>query len=393
MYQIEQITFLLFTSFILLFFSILLNLIRLMTPETYRGTGFWTGAFLLPMLIFFHIMYNINNLSNISIYFISFIYLISNMMLYRGWRYFYNDKINTSFYLTVILIFSAISIINFFTTFSSGMVIDSANIFILISLIAYLYRKYRNKHNYSSKTILALNITALVMRILPLATDIIQKRTLTAYRELQIIEGLSIPVQISLLMLAIYLAIMHKLRMDFKVIINEKEELLEQLELQSVTDSMTQIYNRRGFGKVIRYEFLQNKRRNTGFTITLCDIDFFKKVNDTHGHECGDIVIKKVAETISSCIRKQDTLARWGGEEFIILMLNCSTEQAADSVERIRSEIEALRIKYNEETVSFTMSFGISESSKHDEDYDRIIARADQKLYSAKESGRNCIVC
>ena len=194
-------------------------------------------------------------------------------------------------------------------------------------------------------------------------------------------------------MLAIYLAIMHKLRMDFKVIINEKEELLEQLELQSVTDPMTQIYNRRGFGKVIRYEFLQNKRRNTGFTITLCDIDFFKKVNDTHGHECGDIVIKKAAETISGCIRKQDTLARWGGEEFIILMLNCSTEQAADSVERIRSEIEALRIKYNDETVSFTMSFGISESSKHDEDYDRIIARADQKLYRAKESGRNCIVC
>ena len=393
MYQIDKPAILLFTTFLLLFFSILLNLIRLMTTEPYKGTAYWTGAFLLPMLIFFHIMHNIYSLSNISFYFITFIFLISNMMLYRGWRKFYQEKSKISFYLAVIIIFSAISIVNFATNLNSEIVMDTVNIFILFRLIIYLYRRYKAKHNYSSGIILALNITALLIRILPFLIDIIQTKTLRYYRELQLIEGLSIPVNISLLMLAIYLAIMNKLRIDFQVIIDEKEVLLEKLEHQTVTDPLTQIYNRRGFKKVISYEFIQNKRRNNGFTITLCDIDFFKRVNDTYGHECGDIVIKKTAEIISGNIREQDTAARWGGEEFIILMLNCSTEQAAVSVERIRTEIEKLKIKYHDNEVSFTMSFGISESSKDDEDFDRIIARADKKLYRAKESGRNCIIC
>ena len=393
MYQIGRLTILLFTTFLLLFFSILINLIRLMISEPYKGTAFWTGAFMIPMLIFFHIMHNINNLSNVSFYLITVIFLISNLMLYMGWEKFYQEKISLSFYLAVIIIFSGITVINFFTSFNSEIVVDAVNVFILFSLIIFLYRKYREKDNYSSGIIILLNITALFMRLLPFITDMIQSKTISFYRELQLIEELSIPIHLSLLMLAIYLAIMNKLRVDFKVIINEKEVLLEKLEYQTMTDPLTQINNRRGFQKVINYEFLQNKRRNTGFTITICDIDFFKKVNDTYGHECGDIVIRKAAETISSATREQDTVARWGGEEFIILMLNCSTEQAAVSVERIRSEIENLKIKYKDSTISFTMSFGISESRKDDEDINSIIIRADRKLYRAKESGRNCIIC
>ena len=393
MYQINSLTILLFTSFLLLFFSILLNLIRLMTTEPYKGTAFWTGAFIVPMLIFFHIIHNINKTADISFYFITVIFLISNLMLYQGWKYFYQDRSRTGFYLSVLFIFSVISIIKFFTAFNSEIVVDAANIFVLFSLIIYLFRKYRESNCYSCGIIVILNITALLMRLLPFATDIIQKNTVTDYRWLQLTAELSVPVHLSLLMLAIYLAIMNKMRVDFKTIISEKEVLLKQLERQTLTDPLTQINNRRGFQKVVSYEFLQNKRRNTGFTIAICDIDFFKRVNDTYGHECGDIVIKKAAETISSGTREQDTVARWGGEEFIILMLNCSTEQAAVSVERIRAEIEKLKIEYNGSEVSFTMSFGISESRKDDEDADRIIARADKKLYRAKESGRNCIIC
>ncbi len=393
MYQIERVSILLFTSFLLLFFSILLILIRLMTTESYRGTLHWTGAFLFPMLIVIHILKNILNLYNVSFYFITVVFFISNLLLFGGWKRFYEDKSSYKFYITVISVFGILTFLYRYSSVNYELMIDAVNIMILLRLIIYLNHKYRKKHTYASGMVLALNISALFLRLLPFIVLYIQRKTLIYYRTLQLIEDLSFPAQISMLMLAIYLAIMHKFRVDYMVIINEKEKLLEKLEHQAITDPLTAAYNRRGFEKIINYEFLQNKRRDKGFTVVICDIDHFKKVNDTYGHECGDIVIKEAVNTISRCIREQDTLARWGGEEFIILMLNSTTEQASASVERIRSEIEKLEIEYKSNTVRFTMSFGISESSKNDENYDQIIARADQKLYRAKESGRNCIIC
>ncbi|MDA3812065.1 MAG: GGDEF domain-containing protein [Spirochaetaceae bacterium] len=184
---------------------------------------------------------------------------------------------------------------------------------------------------------------------------------------------------------------MHKFKIDMTEDLIMKEVLLKKLEKLSLTDSMTDLNNRRGFYQFIDYEFKQIQRSRELFAVTLCDIDFFKKVNDSYGHDCGDYVIKEVAKAIKNNIREQDSLARWGGEEFLLLQ-KMNLEQAAVIVERIRQDIENLDFKYNGIHISITMSFGIAQMAFDDENYEKSIIDADRKLYIAKDSGRNCII-
>jgi diguanylate cyclase (GGDEF)-like protein len=122
------------------------------------------------------------------------------------------------------------------------------------------------------------------------------------------------------------------------------------------------------------------------------DIDLFKQFNDTHGHQAGDKLLKSVAHAAQRQLRSADVLARYGGDEFVILLSNSNTGEAQQAGERIRASIAAQRLEIDNVPMQITISLGIAECSAEIETVDQLVQRADRALYRAKEAGRNCVV-
>ena len=161
-----------------------------------------------------------------------------------------------------------------------------------------------------------------------------------------------------------------------------------QLEELSRKDSLTTISNRRDILEKISYETLRVERNKKTFSLVMCDIDHFKSVNDKYGHECGDYILKKIADTIVSSLRKQDIVARWGGEEFILLLPETNLEGGRIVAEKVRKIISNFEFKYNNKIILVNLTFGVSEYSI-DKNIDGCIKEADKALYHGKNNGRN----
>ncbi|MBF0228887.1 MAG: diguanylate cyclase [Desulfamplus sp.] len=163
---------------------------------------------------------------------------------------------------------------------------------------------------------------------------------------------------------------------------------------KATTDMLTQIYNRAHFEELARHEINNSLRYKKLLSFILCDIDHFKKVNDTYGHLCGDLVLKELASEIKNMLRDSDIFARVGGEEFAILLPVTNKKAAYHVAEKIRDAIEKKTFIYDGNEFQVTMSFGISELNTK---IDRVISLkellglADKRLYSSKEHGRNRI--
>lgn len=158
------------------------------------------------------------------------------------------------------------------------------------------------------------------------------------------------------------------------------------LEKQANTDALTGLYNRRK-----AMEYLEHLAGNVEFSLCICDIDFFKKVNDNYGHDFGDEVLKGISRIFIDEMKKEGFAARWGGEEFLLIFPNCNGDDACVRLSEIRRKIKEMKFQKNGAEVSVTMTFGIAE-------YDYInglnatIKEADEKLYLGKEKGRDRIV-
>lgn len=160
----------------------------------------------------------------------------------------------------------------------------------------------------------------------------------------------------------------------------------ETLLNMSITDELTQIGNRRHFNLHFESEVSRSKRYENHLSLIMCDIDFFKDVNDKYGHDKGDEVLVNYAQLISSHLRNEDIFCRVGGEEFTILLPNTGKDNAQKLAEKLRIVIEQYKI-----SLAITMSFGVVELSM-DENAGELYKRADEALYQAKESGRNRVV-
>ncbi|MDD2698523.1 MAG: diguanylate cyclase [Arcobacteraceae bacterium] len=157
------------------------------------------------------------------------------------------------------------------------------------------------------------------------------------------------------------------------------------IEEISVTDKLTGLYNRRKFDEIFTYELNQLSRYPKDLSILMLDIDHFKIVNDTFGHQVGDDVLFKVSSLLQNCLRKTDTLFRWGGEEFIILCPYTNLEHAEQLAQKIRKQIE----EFSFDIVGHkTISIGLS-SIQFGDTVEEIITKTDKALYKAKENGRN----
>lgn len=155
-------------------------------------------------------------------------------------------------------------------------------------------------------------------------------------------------------------------------------------------DSLTGLLNRRGFRELCDAQLPCSSQGQESFSILMLDIDFFKKINDTYGHDAGDIVINSVGQEILDSFRSKDICARYGGEEFIVLLPETDSKNAFRAAEKIRKRIQELKLSLPEGVVlSCTVSIGVSSSSAQIRGYDELITLADSMLYVAKKQGRN----
>lgn len=163
--------------------------------------------------------------------------------------------------------------------------------------------------------------------------------------------------------------------------------MYSQTRYLSLTDALTGLYNRRHFNAELEREFMRSKRYGGNLCIAIIDIDFFKKINDTYGHLCGDYVLKEVAYLILENFRKTDMVFRYGGEEFVVLMTETSLENSLIPLERLRKTIENNNFIFKGEKIKVTISIGTE--TNHTESTEEFLNNADKALYQAKQSGRN----
>jgi diguanylate cyclase (GGDEF)-like protein len=169
-------------------------------------------------------------------------------------------------------------------------------------------------------------------------------------------------------------------------------ELRASLRLQSVIDPLTQLYNRRYLDETLKRELNRAQRRGTPVAVLMIDLDHFKRVNDTFGHEGGDLLLRSVANILKQSVRACDVACRYGGEELIVLMPDCGLDSAAERAEAIRVAIAGLHLSYNAQVLTATASFGVAAYPACGGEPELLVQEADAALYAAKRDGRNRVV-
>lgn len=178
---------------------------------------------------------------------------------------------------------------------------------------------------------------------------------------------------------------------QIKYLLNTIFDRLNEMEIGR--DPLTQLFNRRFLPTILKREIDISRRKDFSFGALMLDVDFFKRVNDQHGHEAGDRVLQQIAGLIINKVRAGDFAFRFGGEEFLMLLTEIDTQQAQMVAEKIRQRVESAEILLaNDTSIRVTLSIGIAMTDGHP-DYQRLIERADKALYVAKNTGRNrCVL-
>lgn len=158
-------------------------------------------------------------------------------------------------------------------------------------------------------------------------------------------------------------------------------------------DPLTNISNRRSIDEKLKETIEEFQRYKKSFSIAICDVDNFKCVNDTYGHDCGDIVLKNISDVLKQSSETFNIeVCRWGGEEFFILLKNYDLESSRNICEKILNDIRELEIFYDDNKIKVTMTFGVAEFSVQNNDLEQVLKIADNNLYKGKKSTKNCIV-
>ena len=186
---------------------------------------------------------------------------------------------------------------------------------------------------------------------------------------------------------------------NFDVPEANKKEVIRQINYMytrtkylSLTDELTGLPNRRYFENEFNKEFSRAQRYSNKLTLVMFDVDYFKNVNDTYGHPCGDYVLQQISNAALQTFRKTDMVFRIGGEEFAVILTETDLEGAKIPLERFRKTVETLDLVYNDVPVNITVSIGACQHNKIMTGKEQLISRTDMALYDAKHSGRNKVV-
>ncbi|MEQ1516672.1 MAG: GGDEF domain-containing protein, partial [Usitatibacteraceae bacterium] len=177
----------------------------------------------------------------------------------------------------------------------------------------------------------------------------------------------------------------------FMLLHKERSEIAAQK--LALTDPLTGAFNRRTFLELAEKEIARTRRARGSLSLIMLDLDHFKQMNDRNGHLAGDEVLKGVVIVVQTCLRKEDLLVRYGGEEFCILLPGVAIDRTVLLAERIRDAVEQAKFAFNGRTLQVTVSVGVSAlSPEGTEGVDKLVDRADEALYTAKKAGRNRVV-
>ncbi|PTU01694.1 diguanylate cyclase [Pseudomonas sp. HMWF031] len=174
--------------------------------------------------------------------------------------------------------------------------------------------------------------------------------------------------------------------------ITDKKQMETELQRLATTDALTQSSNRRHFFESAHQEFEKALQQGTPLSFLMLDIDDFKVINDTYGHQEGDTVLQRIAESGRAALRRGDLFGRIGGEEFAAVFPGCTPDMALQVAERLQREIQRLSFKHDGQTFGITVSQGLTSLIAGDENVDSLFARADAAMYQAKREGKNRIV-
>ena len=253
--------------------------------------------------------------------------------------------------------------------------------FLMVLLILYFFSGYKK---YVHKIVFAVTICALRITLFYLYQDKVPVWKLSGLEEsiLQVLNTITIFWCISVIAFVF--------SKDSQELEGKLIEYNSQLQQQANTDTLTGLFNRR---KAMDYmnAMVEKMSNDKGFCVCICDIDFFKKVNDNYGHDFGDLVLKKIAEIFREEMQGKNLAARWGGEEFLLLFPECNGDEAYVVIEQIRRRIKETAMQKDDLSIHVTMTFGLAE-------YDffnglgSTLKEADEKLYIGKEKGRDTII-
>jgi diguanylate cyclase (GGDEF)-like protein len=169
--------------------------------------------------------------------------------------------------------------------------------------------------------------------------------------------------------------------------------LREILRDQATHDPLTGLFNRRYLNDTLPRELNHTRRRKTQTSIAMLDIDHFKRFNDTYGHDAGDVMLRELGRVLRENLRKSDIACRFGGEEFVLVLLDSPLEASRLLLEKICTCVKALQIRYGEKLLgTMTLSVGIVEAPEDEMTVDELLNAADKAMYAAKRAGRDCIV-
>jgi len=169
------------------------------------------------------------------------------------------------------------------------------------------------------------------------------------------------------------------------------ERIRRELQRIATTDALTGLPNRLTIGERASALFTQARTLSLGFSIAVIDIDHFKQINDRHGHDAGDLVLRGVAEALATHCRGANVVGRQGGEEFVALFDGANLHDAVTAAERLRAGVEATSHAFEQTTLRVTASIGVATFDRDDQSFADVLRRADRALYAAKAAGRNCV--
>lgn len=172
---------------------------------------------------------------------------------------------------------------------------------------------------------------------------------------------------------------------------------IDLLEAENITDPLTQVYNRRYLDRRLEEEVARARRYSLELSVLMFDIDHFKRVNDTYGHQSGDVTLSTLGGLVKADLRDLDVVARYGGEEFLVICTNTPIEGAAVVAERLRHLVESHQVEIadgsgEQQTIQISISIGVAGLGASIDDKEKLVQAADQALYRAKEEGRNRVI-
>ena len=240
----------------------------------------------------------------------------------------------------------------------------------------------------STRKVLAVGLFALTMFALAM--------TVSAYRQPQVVPaavewGHFIMLALAMPAVAVLAERLKRLRRRLQDQKRELRQALDEIHQMATHDSLTGLMNRHCLDELLDKEIRRSARSGARLCLALIDLDHFKRINDQHGHACGDEVLRAFARDVGQKVRITDALGRWGGEEFVLLMPDVDLPRARAGAERLRRELEQLAIVHGTSTIHVTLSAGVVEL-QDGEAAEALINRADQALYEAKSRGRNTVL-